>query len=97
MLKVIYQPDAEAELIEAASFHASRDLAVRDAFLATIHEHVCAMASSPLRFPFAGGQIRRCVVHKYPFVIFFKNHPDHIRILAIAHTSRHPAYWRRRI
>ncbi len=97
MLKVIYQPDAEAELLEAVPFYGSRDEKVEDPFLTAINRHIREIASAPRRFPKVGRGIRRCVVRKYPFIIFFKDHPDHIRILAIAHTSRHPNYWRRRI
>ena len=97
MLRVIYQPDAEAELLEAVLFYGSREEGVEDPFLATINFHVREIASAPQRFPRVGRDIRRCVVRKYPFIIFFKDHPDHVRILAIAHTSRRPYYWRRRI
>ena len=97
MLKVIYQPDAEAELLEAVPFYGSREEGVEDPFLAAINRHVREIASAPQRFPKVGRDIRRCVVRKYPFIIFFKDHPDHVRILAIAHTSRHPDYWRARI
>ena|ERR1700677_312516 len=97
MLKIIYAPEAETELIEAASFYAARDLAVRDAFLLAIHEHVVVIQSTPLRYVSVGRGMRRCVVRKFPFIIFFKEQADHIRILAVSHTSRHPAYWRRRI
>jgi toxin ParE1/3/4 len=96
MLKVIYQPDAEAELLEAVPFYGSREEGVEDPFLAAINHHIREIASEPQRFPKVGRDIRRCVVRKYPFIIFFKDHPDHVRILAIAHTSRRPDYWRRR-
>jgi toxin ParE1/3/4 len=97
MLRVIYQPDAEAELLEAIPFYGSRDESGEDPFLATINQHVVEISSAPRRFPKVGRDVRRCVVRKYPFIIFFKDHPDHIRILAVAHTSRHSDYWMRRV
>ena len=96
MLKVIYQPEAEAELLEAVPFYGSREEGVEDPFLAAINDHVREIASSPQHFPKVGRDIRRCVVRKYPFILFFKDHPDHVRILAFKHHSRHPAYWRHR-
>ena len=95
MLKVIYQPEAEAELLEAIPFYSPEGDS--DPFLAMINHHIGEIASAPERFPKVGRSIRRSVVRKYPFIIFFKDYPDHVRILAIAHTSRRPEYWRRRI
>jgi plasmid stabilization system protein ParE len=96
MLKVIYHPDAEAELLEAVPFYSSREDGGEDPFLAVINHHICEIATAPERFPKVGRDVRRCVVRKYPFIIFFKDRPDHVRVLAIAHTSRRPEYWRPR-
>lgn len=96
MRKIIYQPEAEAELLEAVPYYGSTDPNGEDRFLAAVDQHVREIASSPQRFPMVGRAIRRCVVRKYPFIIFFKEHPDHIRILSVAHTSRHPDYWKKR-
>jgi len=97
MMRVIYQPDAEAELLEAIPYYGSREGSEEDPSLAAINRHVLEIASSPHRYPKVGRDIRRCVVRKFPFIIFFKDHPDRIRILTIAHTSRHPEYWRSRV
>jgi toxin ParE1/3/4 len=35
-------------------------------------------------------------VHRFPFVIFFHEHKEMIRVLAIAHGKRRPGYWARR-
>lgn len=95
MLKVIYRPEAEAEVLAAVRFYRSRVDNLGDRFLGVVHEHILAIASAPERFPKAGN-FRHCVVREFPFVIFFSVHQDCVRILAVAHTSRDPEYWKRR-
>jgi len=96
MLRVVYRPEAETELLDGVSYYGSEDPSQGDDFLLTIHHYILEIAAHPMRFPKAGGEIRRCVVRKYPFVIFYRARKDHVNILAIAHTSRHPDYWKGR-
>jgi toxin ParE1/3/4 len=96
MLKVVYRPEAEAEILEAVHFYKSRVDNLGDRFLAAINDHVHDIASAPERFTRIGREVRQCVVRKYPFIIFFSAYQDHVRILAVAHTSRNPHYWKRR-
>jgi len=44
-----------------------------------------------------GTYVRKYTLKRFPYLIFYIDYPDHIRILAIAHTSRRPGYWRARI
>ena len=41
-------------------------------------------------------QTRRAVFGKFPFAIIYRDMLDEIQIIAVAHTSRRPGYWRRR-
>ncbi len=39
------------------------------------------------------GEIRRCLLHKFPYKILYSIEPDHIFVIAIAHQHRKPYYW----
>jgi plasmid stabilization system protein ParE len=39
---------------------------------------------------------RRVPLRQFPFFLIYRDHPDHIEIMALAHTSRRPYYWRSR-
>ena len=49
------------------------------------------------RFPEIGfveeGDIRRYIVHKFPYKILYSIEKDYIYIVAIAHMHREPNYW----
>ena len=34
---------------------------------------------------------------RFPYAVYYRVFPDHIRILAFKHHSRHPDYWRYRL
>jgi toxin ParE1/3/4 len=41
--------------------------------------------------------IRRVPLRHFPFFLVYREHDDHIEIVALAHTSRKPNYWRDRL
>lgn len=41
--------------------------------------------------------VRRKLLRRFPFAIVFIELADSIRVLAVAHGARRPAYWRHRI
>ena len=44
-----------------------------------------------------GGLVRRFPLHDFPFFLVYRERGDHLQIVALAHTSRKPNYWRRRL
>ncbi len=42
------------------------------------------------------GTVRRFPVRRFPFFVIYRDHPDDIEIVALAHQSRRPGYWRKR-
>lgn len=43
------------------------------------------------------GTVRRVPLRRFPFFLVYREHDDHIEIVALAHTSRKPNYWRDRL
>jgi toxin ParE1/3/4 len=43
------------------------------------------------------GAIRRVPLRHFPFLLVYRVHPDHLELVALAHTSRKPNYWRKRL
>ena len=56
------------------------------------------------RYPLIGesvrrtrGLVRRFPVRHFPFFLIYREQDDHLQIVALAHTSRKPNYWRDRL
>lgn len=45
----------------------------------------------------AGREIRRFVMPRFPFAVFYYVVDDVVRIVAVAHARRKPGYWRSRL
>jgi plasmid stabilization system protein ParE len=41
--------------------------------------------------------VRRVPLRHFPFLLVYRERPDHYEIVALAHTSRNPRQWRRRL
>jgi plasmid stabilization system protein ParE len=44
------------------------------------------------------GSVRRSPLRGYPYyVLYYREHADHIEVLSVFHTSRDPKSWQKRI
>lgn len=43
------------------------------------------------------GLVRRVPLRHFPFFLIYRQRNDHLQIVALAHTSRKPNYWRARL
>lgn len=43
------------------------------------------------------GLVRRVPLRRFPFFIIYRERDDDVQIIALAHTSRRPNYWRSRL
>jgi plasmid stabilization system protein ParE len=41
--------------------------------------------------------VRRFPLRRFPFFVIYRQRNDHVQIVALAHTSRNPNYWRTRL
>ena len=63
---------------------------------AAVDEAFDQILADPGRFPSTHGGCRYCALHRYPFRIIFRDEPNRLVVLAVAHAKRHPDYWHSR-
>ena len=96
MLRVVYHPEAEAEVIAAARFYEERVPGLGADLLDEIDRGVATILEEPTPWrPFVE-DFRRYSIKRFPYAIVYRIHSDGVRILAVAHHSRSPEYWRDR-
>lgn len=49
----------------------------------------------PQAFQLVREEVRRAIVHRFPYFVFYLFEHDQIVVLAVLHTSRNPALWPR--
>ncbi len=54
------------------------------------------IAERPRRSPLVYRDVRRALLKRFPFGVFFRLWRDQVRVLAVIHLSRNPKRWQRR-
>lgn len=95
-LPVVFRRAARAELIEAAAWYDARQAGLGAAFIAEIDRCVTLAAEQPQRFAMAHNDIRRVVVDRFPYSVYYRAELRRMVVLAVFHASRNPLAWQRR-
>ena len=96
-MRLTYHPEAETEAIEAAQFYETRAAGLGAGFLDEYDAMIAGIQEHPERWRIEEDDIRRCLMRRFPYGIYYRFLPGEIRILAVKHHGRHPDYWKRRI
>lgn len=84
---------AEQEMLDAAAYYELQVSGLGREFLLKVASAVAAIAENPGRWPVVGPDIRRRLVHRFPYGLLYRIDPEEVIVLAVAHLHRHPAYW----
>jgi len=99
--RFLTEPEASTELGEAALWYERQRSGLGEEFLEAVEATLALIA----RFPRAGTPVpdvpaelpvRRFPVKRFPFHVVYLDRADVIHVLAFAHDSRSPGYWRSR-
>ena len=66
--------------------------AFRDAIEANLH----VIERNPTAFPVVHRDVRRCLLGRFPYALYFRLLPGELRVIACTHLKRHARRWSRR-
>jgi toxin ParE1/3/4 len=94
--------EAAQELEEATIWYEARRANLGKDFLAAVRAACARIAENPRAWSFARDVppdfgVRKCVLRRFPYSVVYIELDDEIRVLAIAHGSRQPGFWRHRL
>ena len=98
-MRLELHPEARAELRSAALWYDERRPGLGDEFIAEVSATLDRIANAPESYPAwpgtraAGPLIHKATTQKFPYVIAFEKHEQHVLVLAVAHAKRRPLYW----
>jgi plasmid stabilization system protein ParE len=95
-LPIRTRPQADADLLEARTWYDAQQPGRGAVFFEAVSAVVHRIAEMPLAFPLAQGQIRRAVLRRFPYSVYFQVREDHVLVVAIMHNSRDPRRWQSR-
>ncbi len=92
-----FHPEARLEYREAAAFYEARRPGLGAVFTREIEAAIEMILEAPDRWRCVEQDVRRCLAHTFPYGILYTVEDGFILIIAVAHSSREPGYWRHRL
>jgi len=91
------RPEAEQELAEAFEWYEARVRGLGSEFLLAVDATIHAIARNPLHFAEIYKEVRRALLSRFPYAVFFLIAGTRIVILAVFHAKRDPKQWQERM
>jgi len=89
--RVILRPRAETDIIEARNWYEERRPNLGLEFLDAVQRVLGAMAQHPTQYPAVYRDVRRALVYRFPYGVFYVVREGQIFVVACFHAKRDPA------
>ena len=93
--QVVFRPQAAGDAREVRAWYESRRTGLGREFGSAVDDLIDRIATNPFMFHRAHGEIRRGVLSRFPYAVYFRPAGDEIVVLAI-HGRQHPSRWKTR-
>jgi plasmid stabilization system protein ParE len=90
------EPEAEAELEEAFGWYEERTPGLGSEFMRAVRAAFATVSRNPEQFARVRGEIRRALVRRFPYAVYYIVEPGQISVIAVVHTRQHPRRWQSR-
>lgn len=92
-MRVIITNVARQELEDAARYYEREYSGLGRRFKEEVRKAALRTAEYPKAWSIERGEVRKCLLHKFPYKLMYSVEEDHILVIAVAHQHRKPDYW----
>ncbi|WP_133510933.1 type II toxin-antitoxin system RelE/ParE family toxin [Candidatus Thiosymbion oneisti] len=92
-MRVIFSKYAKLELEDAACFYELKFGGLGRKFEEEVKKAVKRISEYPKAWSTERDDIRKYLLHKFPYKLLYSIEADHIFIIAVSHQHRKPDYW----
>src|SRR5438552_7454853 len=96
-MRHVFHPEAALEFEEAVRFYRERGARLGTRFASEVRATIRKIVEKPERWSFFDEDVQRCFVPVFPYRVLYTVERDFILIIAVAHDSRAPGYWKHRL
>jgi plasmid stabilization system protein ParE len=95
-LRVIIRIEAEVDITDAAIHYQNQQSGLGHDFLAEVEAAIASAAQNPFRYPCLRRkpEVRRVLITRFPYRVFFIRQPDSIVVFRVLHSARHDREWK---
>jgi plasmid stabilization system protein ParE len=91
------EPEAEAEITDAAAWYDERGKQLQARFLAAVSAALDDVQQRPEQYQIVHGRARRIMVPGFPYALFYLASEREVSVVACFHSSRDPKQWQARL
>jgi plasmid stabilization system protein ParE len=96
-LPIEFHADATEEYLSALAWYREQSPKAAENFAKAFDQAIEHIQQSPGRWPVYFKLCRRYTLRRFPFTIVYQSKPFETFVVAVAHASRRPRYWRGRV
>jgi len=95
--RVNVQPGAEADADEAAAWYEAQQAGLGIEFVLELDAAIERAAETPLGYEPQFRNVRRVLLRRFPYAVYFVLERDLIDVFAVSHQQRAPVRWQSRL
>ena len=92
-MRVLFTSLAERELRDASRYYELEFTGLGAAFRQEVGQAARRIAEYPQAWSIERGEVRKCLLHRFPYKLLYSIEREHVLIIAVAHQHRKPDYW----
>ena len=94
--RIVFRPQAQAEIEAAREWYERESLGLGSRFVSAVDDALGRLVDRPLAFPCVRRDVRRALLRRFPYAVFFRVRESEIVVVAVIHGRRHARRWRTR-
>ena len=84
-MRVVFSDLAKRELDDATNFYEMEFEGLGKRFLTEVKKAVVRISEYPKAWSVERGEVRKCLLHRFPYKLLYSIERDHIHVMAVAH------------
>ena len=92
-LPVVFRRKVGRDLAAGFGYYEGRTEGLGERFLAAVGSVLDAIERYPKMFAHVHGEVRRALVSRFPYAVFYRAESKRVVVLAVLHTARDPSIW----
>ena len=94
--RLFVREEAKADIREARRWYAARAAGLGTEYTRAVRAMLAAVERNPRQFPIARGEVRRALLLRFPYALYFIPEREHIVVIGCLHGRRDPRLWQSR-
>ncbi len=91
-MKIEYHKSIKTELQQIMGYYDKLYDGFGNEFLSEFEQNIFYISSNPKMYMKIKNNMRKALLKRFPYVIYFKQKKEIIRVLVLKHQRRHPSY-----